>query len=152
MMEIAKVGVKLGVPVGFVQPWLYKYVAQHRLMTTVTGDSGQPDDRCGLGTPIFQAWYDSLRQLLDVGKSLAIPDGFIIPDFGTLGAAVFIGELGGGVTQSEVDAYCDVIGAPRFKVEVVLVDGGTNDDTGLENAGGEVYLDVDCSARANDVS
>jgi hypothetical protein len=150
MKEIAKVSAKLGLPLGALHPWLYRYAKVHKLTTPVLNRYGKVDLRCGLGTPIFENWLVSLERLVEAGRALPVPAGFRWASFRSRGAALHIGELGGGFKAEELNHYCDMIGVPHIVADVWGVNGGRNHPQGLENDSGEVVLDMDMVADAND--
>jgi len=57
-----------------------------------------------------------------------------------------VGELGGGVLQKDFATYCKSIGVTASKLNFYGVDGGKNQPMGLQDAGGECYLDLCCLA------
>jgi kumamolisin len=79
--EVALVSEALGMPIGIVQPWLYKWNKAHNLMKPVLDENGNVDERCGLGTPIFANWLKSLQQLAAATANTPIPAGFVKGSF-----------------------------------------------------------------------
>jgi kumamolisin len=79
--EVALVSEALGMPIGIVQPWLYKWNKEHNLMKPVLDNTGAVDLRCGLGTPIFSNWLKSLQQLAAASANTPIPAGFVKGSF-----------------------------------------------------------------------
>jgi kumamolisin len=79
--EVALVSEALGMPIGIVQPWLYKWNEAHNLMKPVLDANGKVDPRCGLGTPIFANWLKSLQTLAAATANTPIPAGFVKGSF-----------------------------------------------------------------------
>ena len=60
------------------------------------------------------------------------------------GQTIGIVELGGGYTQTDLDAYFTRLGVPKPNVTSIAVDGGTNAPTGdPQSADSEVLLDIE---------
>jgi kumamolisin len=79
--EVALVSEALGMPIGVIQPWLYKWNKAHNLMKPVLDENGKVDERCGLGTPIFANWLKSLKLLAAATANTPIPAGFVKGSF-----------------------------------------------------------------------
>ena len=69
---------------------------------------------------------------------------------GTSGAGqtVAVIELGGGFTQSDLDAYFGSLGIPTPSVTAVSVDGASNNPGDTSGASVEVNLDIDVIGAA----
>jgi kumamolisin len=65
------------------------------------------------------------------------------PDADASGQCIGLLEFGGGVEQSDVNAYFQQIGVPAPGIQIVPVDGVSTDPSADPNSTGEVMLDID---------
>ena len=89
----------------------------------------------------FRAAFSTRYLPSDVGKAYMFPPG------DGSGTAIGLIELGGGFTQSGVDALFQLYRIPSPVVTFRSVDGGTNTPDGANGADGEVMLDIGCAGN-----
>ncbi len=87
------------------------------------------------------------RIAVSAGASFTPPQVAAFYDFPSgadgSGETIAILELGGGYSASDFAAYCTQLGVPQAHVEVVSVDGATNNPGADRDADTEVMLDVE---------
>lgn len=119
-----------------------------------SGELSVPADLAGVVTAVLG--LDDRPQAaprLQVVKAAQVDQSFTPPQVAALyafpagtdgsGQTVAVLELGGGIAQSDLDAYFSELGIPTPTVQTVGVDGATNDpgtDTGADT---EVALDIE---------
>ena len=124
--------------------WLYLPPALDGVVTAVLGLDTRPQAQPRFRTPrdaaAAQGTSYQPNQVADIYNFPANTTG--------AGQTVAVIELGGGFTQSDLDAYFGSLGIPTPSVTAVGVDGASNNPGDTSGASVEVNLDIDVIGAA----